>query len=661
MPIARPNVVPLVLGVCLSVLAPASIARAEAGASLTPDCGGVFDLCGYVGTDGTPVTPRRFEIARAFSDGLAAVRLNGAWGFLAPDGSMAITPRFDAVGDFRRDRAEAVADGLAGVIDRSGRFTIEPRFARAIPFTRDIALVRPKKPGAGPVTDLLDDRSLYGRYHLHHARRGRITDEPHEFKWFVRPGEDGPDGLIWASREGPIYERGYGLMDMAGDWVVEPRFGLVQALQENRAIVTEGTLLDRGQWGAVDESGHIAIPLEHDWLGSFQDGYALVRGPREESAEPGLPEQRREGLIRPDGTIVGGRLFEDARPPDGDRPAVVAEDGVWYVAREDGSLEREEPDGTIVASCPQGLTLVRADPRIEVRNAVGERALPMPVDFVSFGIPEERGIPMESINARELDCRAPIAIAVGDVVRREALWTYVRPDGRVLGPPRFATTYGFEDGHAIVATGARTDAADDRRWGIMNADGQLTVPLGREPIARLWDVASPDGRPVYARGSSEAVRTIDARGEPVVLPEAARDDGRDNALACPGGARIVGDGERFGIEGPGGATIVPIVHRAISCFRNGVAWAPDEEAGRWRAIGPDGTFRSRPAPIDSYYPMSVTHHFPETFADDPFESNVLWVRAWLRWGLGQRDEPPRWIGDGVTSEMSRSVIPFGGQ
>jgi hypothetical protein len=106
-----------------------------------PRCGGVFGLCGYVDAAGSEITASRFEKARPFRNGLAAVRIEGLWGFVLPSGEIAIEPRFQDVGDFHGTRAEARFDNRVGVIDRDGIFVIPPKFGRAIPFTEEVALV----------------------------------------------------------------------------------------------------------------------------------------------------------------------------------------------------------------------------------------------------------------------------------------------------------------------------------------------------------------------------------------------------------------------------------------------------------------------------------------------------------------------------------------
>jgi hypothetical protein len=61
-----------------ALLAPLSAPAAEGGFELTPQCGGPFQLCGYVEKNSREERiSQRFEVAHPFSEGLAAVRIEG--------------------------------------------------------------------------------------------------------------------------------------------------------------------------------------------------------------------------------------------------------------------------------------------------------------------------------------------------------------------------------------------------------------------------------------------------------------------------------------------------------------------------------------------------------------------------------------------------------
>ena len=442
-------------------------------------------------------------------------------------------------------------------------------------------------------------------------------------------------------------------MDDTGNWLVEPQYTHVQTLHENRAIVNATVASGDRLWGAVDSDGKIAIPLEHSWLSYFENGYGLVGG-------TGHYKERKVGLIDQEGNVLGNQLFQKAEQPYGDRAHRVMKDGIWYNFAKDGSLIREEPDGTIIGSCPQGLRIVREGPGYAVTNQTGKREFHERLDQISFGIAKDRGVTGRSMSRREIDCRGPIAVGRGPL--NESEWTYVRTDGLPLMPGVwFSSTHRFDAGHAVVKMKTKSSFKNAGLWGIVNERGEYTLPFQRERLSRRRNMSLPDGEPYFILGEGDGQRSVNKFGRRVQLPDSIKDSQRARAVTCSGGARRVGSQSGFGIQGPDGETLISSIHRALSCYRNGVAWAPKQDMKLWCPIGPDGAFRSHPACIERYYPYSVTHHYPEKFADDPFESNILWVRAWLDWGMGHRDDPPEWIGDGIMSQGSYSIRPFGGQ
>lgn len=85
-----------------------------------------------------------YDDGRGFSEGLAAVKMNGAWGYITQSGELAIPPRFN---DFKA--ALPFFDGIGrvpvgdkcGYFDRTGQFVIEPRFDVAGAHRDDLACV----------------------------------------------------------------------------------------------------------------------------------------------------------------------------------------------------------------------------------------------------------------------------------------------------------------------------------------------------------------------------------------------------------------------------------------------------------------------------------------------------------------------------------------
>ncbi|MFA7089679.1 MAG: WG repeat-containing protein, partial [Bacteroidales bacterium] len=72
--------------------------------------------------NGNTVIPFIYEDGhKVFSNGLAGMRLNGAWGFINPKGETVIPFLYDTVTLFSNGRAQAVYHGLIHSIDTQGR------------------------------------------------------------------------------------------------------------------------------------------------------------------------------------------------------------------------------------------------------------------------------------------------------------------------------------------------------------------------------------------------------------------------------------------------------------------------------------------------------------------------------------------------------------
>ncbi len=615
---------------------------AAAAETPKPRCGGTLDRCGYVDSRGVTIIGGDFEKADPFSDGLAAVRVEGLWGFVDETGELVIKPRFHAVRAFDGRRASVTVDGKAGIIDRTGAFVIAPQFRWTVPFTDEVALVE-EGTADGPVNRSDPLYSPTASLRLYHHRTGWLTPKGLSFQRFARVGDAGTSGLIWASTMDG--DRLLGLMNERGEWVIPPRFNHVQQLNDGRAIVVGAG----GRWGAVDEAGAVVVPLRYDWLAYFRDGYGLVGG-------PGNGSSRRMGLIRKDGTVVAEPIYDKAERPEGGRPARVRQGEDWYEVQADGRLARvaADPNGVLAGSCPQGLKIWQKGEKYLPTKDDGRPSVDRDIDYVQFGIVSENGISL----SRVLDCRAPIYIAYSGNGKNDDNYTYLRTDGEPLFTPvqYYKAASVFQAGHAVVGTAWWGQGGN---WGIIDTGGKFTLPLQNQPLGYHPGASRIHGRPVFSIGVGDTQGFVDATGNRLPEMSAALDRAvRASALACGDGAKIFADGDLFGMVDRDGRVMIAPVHRALSCFRSGVAWAPDANKQEWCPIGQDGQFRTMPACIKTFYPAWISHHAPEKFSENAHENSVLWVRAGLQYGLGQRPTPPGWVGDGVRSRASYSVAPF---
>lgn len=601
------------------VLAISSAAYAENDVtreSLFPRCGGVVNLCGYYdrATNDEVITPV-YERAMQFSEGLAAVRINGEFGYIDRSGSLVIHPQFDMAGPFYQGLAEVLIDGSTGVIDHSGNIVVDPQFSRAIPFTKDTLLVskgpfrQSRLPGHERYDNLKSGVSYFGpeAFGLFHVRYGWIKHPVFKLNIFEAEGR----GLIWAT-EGTGPRKPWGLLRADGTWQVQPIFVHVQRLMEDRAVVRTSTSRQGrpALSGAVDRDGQLVVPVKFDWLGYWSDGFGLAR------------KDGKEGLVHKDGRLVGDRYFEKVERNYSRGVAPRVYDGSkWMTVSPDGSLVKDQLTETTALECPSGLKLVHAESGgLKVVKPDGRPAAPYAFERQHYD---------------KRNCDSPLSVSF------KGKFGFVTQEGLMItDPPFFDNTYRFNDGFAAVQINGL--------WGIVSLQGEMVV-------APTYQKMRP-ANGAYEVELAGRKHWISARGIEVAEPAKDSTQTRNSVIKCAGGAEMFEVDGKWGLIGPDRTTIIEPEYRAISCFKNGVVWVPDEAKKAWCPLGRDGTPQGKPACLQTYYAVWWSHHYPEQLHPDPYESSVLWNRALLDYGVGKTFEPPNMIGDGVRGRGRRPAV-----
>jgi hypothetical protein len=587
------------LALCLTLAPFAAAAEDAAERALRPNCGGLYNLCGFVDRKtGAQQIPFRFERTFDFSEGLAGVRVDGRYGYTDPTGALAIPAQYDAVGPFQNGLAEVVIGDKAGLIDRTGRIVLAPTYARALPLTADVALVqngRAKIEGDGGRRGFFFEPSLGfpGTYPLS-LKTGQSLAAPMQ----IKPFGAGRTDLFWATPaiDSNAYLTGpFGLLRADGSWLMEPIFSMAQPLMDDRAVVCTGrTGTPDHRCGVVDGDGRMVVPLRDWFLFYWDNGFGIAQ------------KDGKKGLVDKAGALLGGRWFDDVERPEavGGIPRVKI-DGRWQGIAPDGRLVTDPLEGKVIAACPAGLTMVLHDGLIRILGADGQPTTPDLFDRTYLDVHCDRPSP----------------------VRRAGRWGYVRPDGHRLGD--FEKTYSFVNGHAAVQVGGL--------WGIIDDAGRFTLaPRYQElapTVAGLFR-AKLDGREFY----------IDALGDERPAPPAP---GRRAYQACSSGAVFISRGEgeqrRLGLAAPDGRILIPADYRAVHCYRNGFAWVPLDDLATWCPVAPDGEIKRGSSCLTARHPEVWYDAGPETLSPDPYESSVLWTRAALEFGAGLRATPPRLV------------------
>jgi WG containing repeat len=256
-------------------------------------------LWGYENEKGELAIPVRYEAALEFTEGLAAVKLDGKMGFIDEHGDMVIAPAFERAFGFLDGQATVEVNGREGIIDRTGNFIFEPKYA-----------------SVGHIIEGRAQFQLGDRYGFL-DESGKTVIEPRFSQ--VR---DFKDGLAWVEtiveESGPNGQtqrrQRVGFIDTAGEYVIEPKYQVIQPFAGGLAAVntrdhqnplwgyidragamvipaqfsqarsfSEGLAAVRtrdgegGKWGFIDSSGAVIIPPQFDWAGEFGEGLAPVR------------------------------------------------------------------------------------------------------------------------------------------------------------------------------------------------------------------------------------------------------------------------------------------------------------------------------------------------------------------------------------------------
>jgi hypothetical protein len=270
----------VILQTTLADDARASSDRPGSGKPLTfplPMCTFHGGLCGAVRRDGSIAVPPRYDWVGAFSDGRAAVRLNGLYGFVDEDGREIVTPQYRVVDDYHFGFAQVDIDGKSALIDRDGKMAMPPKygFIRAIAPDRFRVLEARNLGGSMGADDFSGMRITLGASGgvsfsgtlSDHDPAGGVIDlsgqwiEPPGKPWTPSFDKDDPS-IRWVEED-----KLWGLARADGSWLVEPKFQQAGSLVDGLARVT----LD-GKFGFIDRSGRFAIEPAFDKTWPFERG-----------------------------------------------------------------------------------------------------------------------------------------------------------------------------------------------------------------------------------------------------------------------------------------------------------------------------------------------------------------------------------------------------
>ena len=183
---------------------------------------------GFISADGTVLNRASerasfFEDALPFSNGLAAVKNNGVWGYINTDGEYVIDPGFEEAGSFVGSLAAVKKGGVWCVIDKSG--SVKREFQGVDGVTIGSGYV---EAGGTYYTTALEEAVFYG-----------YTGEPCEGGFWVA-GESGV--RVFRNDGSQVYfSGGVELLDNSGElWLVELADGTTAVMDAYSRVVAAG-------------------------------------------------------------------------------------------------------------------------------------------------------------------------------------------------------------------------------------------------------------------------------------------------------------------------------------------------------------------------------------------------------------------------------------
>ena len=285
------------------------------GGEPTRDGGRVGGNWGYIDASGEYISPLRFDDALNFQEGFGAAMVGskpkyvpyegeyyavgGQWGFVDKQGQWAMPPSLGYVRGFREGLAAASRDGAYGYLDREFQWAIEPTYKTAYAFSEGTAAVCLPE-GHWTYLDHQGQQLMEPRFDLAYSFSEGLAaglDRKEYLYTFLNPSFEETfiaqagvthvgafsEGLIWAIlgsigrfNDGQLYPKGtpngFGFLNRAGEWVIQPQFEFGTDFSERLACVKTGNRL----YGYIRSDGKWAIPPRFTEAEPFQGGFARV-------------------------------------------------------------------------------------------------------------------------------------------------------------------------------------------------------------------------------------------------------------------------------------------------------------------------------------------------------------------------------------------------
>ncbi len=241
---------------------------------------------GFMDNSGTVVIPNKYEDAWWFTEGVAAVKFGGRWGFINKTGRTAVDFKFDELMPYSCKLAPVLSGGKWGYLDHLGAMAIAAQFDHAWWFVEDRAYVSndtgfliDKNGKTAFKLELPGDVNSMNRQRAEIKVRGCWKTGEAGDKQLFQPGYCFSEGLACITRQNKdgerLTEKRVVFDDYSGKPVIEEQIRTV----EEAASFSNGLALTKiaGKIGFIDKTGKTVIANKYEDGQSFNEGLAAVK------------------------------------------------------------------------------------------------------------------------------------------------------------------------------------------------------------------------------------------------------------------------------------------------------------------------------------------------------------------------------------------------
>ena len=253
---------------------------------------GIEGKWGFIDKSGNEVVPLKYDWAGSFSEGLAMVKLDGRWSFIDKLGNEILQLSNGEGENFSEGLAMVGSRGIVsfgyyfdqyGFVDRLGNEVVPLKYSSASSFREGFAhvsnfgshgfidksgntVVPLKYDSAGSFSEGLAPVNLDGRWGFIDMSGNEVVPLKYDDVWYFSEG--------FAPVK--LNDR-WGFIDRSGNEVLQQlEYDEVLPFSEGFARVRLTDNYNEDKYGFIDKSGKLAVPLKYDWAGSFSEGLAVV-------------------------------------------------------------------------------------------------------------------------------------------------------------------------------------------------------------------------------------------------------------------------------------------------------------------------------------------------------------------------------------------------